>query len=89
MFVNLVPGPDCSFSLIVAPVEVLSEDTSLAPGMRDVVRTWVKPRGAVTDFLEAYSRAGGTHHSALVLGDRSEAVAAFGRMLELTVVEIV
>ena len=51
------------------------------PGMRDTVRVWVRPRCKVSDFLEAYSRAGGTHHSALVLGDRVEAVAAFGRML--------
>ncbi len=88
VFVNLVPGPDDSFSLIVAPVEVLAEDASLDPAMRDVVRTWVRPPGKLTDFLEAYSRAGGTHHSALVLGDRAEAVAAFGRMCGLEVVWI-
>lgn len=88
VFVNLAPGPDDSFSLIVAPVEVLAEDASLDPAMRDVVRTWVRPQGKVAPFLEAYSRAGGTHHSALVLGDRAEAVAAFGRMSGLEVVRI-
>ena len=88
VFVNLAPGPNDSFSLIVAPVEVLAEDASLDPAMGNVVRTWVRPRGKVARFLEAYSRAGGTHHSALVLGDRAEAVAAFGRMSGLEVVEI-
>jgi len=88
VFVNLAPGPDDSFSLIVAPVEVLPEDASLDPAMRDVVRIWVRPRGKVAPFLEAYSRAGGTHHSALVLGDRAEAVAAFGRLSGLEVVRL-
>ena len=81
VFVNLAPGPADSFSLIVAPVKVLAEDASLDPAMRDTIRAWVRPRCKLTDFLEAYSRAGGTHHSALVLGDRAEAVEAFGRML--------
>jgi L-arabinose isomerase len=88
VFVNLAPGPDDTFSLIVAPVDVLPENASLDPAMRDVVRAWVRPRGPVAAFLEAYSRAGGTHHSALVLGDRAEALEAFGRMSGLEVVRI-
>jgi L-arabinose isomerase len=56
--------------------------------MRDVVRAWVRPAGKVAEFLEAYSRAGGTHHSALVLGDRADALAAFGRMSGLEVVRL-
>ncbi len=88
VFVNLAPGPDNTFVLIVAPVDVMAEDASLDPAMRDVVRTWVRPRMPVAPFLEAYSRAGGTHHSALVLGDRAEAIAAFGRQCGLDVVRI-
>jgi L-arabinose isomerase len=88
VFVNLAPGPDDSFSLIVAPVEVLAEDASLDPAMRDVVRAWVKPGARIPQFLESYSRAGGTHHSALVLGDRADAIAAFGRMSGLEVVRL-
>jgi L-arabinose isomerase len=88
VFVNLAPGPDDTFSLIVAEVEVLAENGSLDPAMRDVVRAWVRPRGGVKRFLEAYSRAGGTHHSALVLGDRADAVSAFGRMSGLEVVRL-
>lgn len=88
VFVNLAPGPDDTFALIVAPVDVMAEDASLDPAMRDVVRTWVRPRIPVAPFLEAYSRAGGTHHSALVLGDRAEAIAAFGRQCGLDVVRI-
>ena len=88
VFVNLAPGPDDTFTLIVAPVEVLAENSSMDPAMRDAVRIWVRPKGGVAAFLEAYSRAGGTHHSALVLGDHSEAMAAFGRMSGLEVVQI-
>ena len=88
VFVNLTPGPDDSFSLIVAPVEVLSEGESIDPDMRDVVRAWIRPEIEVSRFLERYSRAGGTHHSALVLGDRSEAIASFGRIRGFEVVEI-
>lgn len=88
VFVNLAPGPGDTFSLLVAPVEVLAEGAALNPGMRDVVHTWVRPNGRVAPFLEAYSRAGGTHHSALVLGDRADAIAAFGRLSGLEVVMI-
>jgi L-arabinose isomerase len=90
VFVNLAPGPDNTFSLIIAPVEVLADSTH--PEMRKVVRAWVRPHGGVARFLEAYSRAGGTHHSALLLGDKVEAVAAFGRMLQMlvgTTIEVV
>lgn len=87
VLVNLAPGPGDTFSLIVAPVEVLSEE-GIQPAMRDAIRTWVRPRGLVATFLERYSRAGGTHHGALALGDRAAAVAAFGRLLGLDVVEI-
>ena len=88
VFVNLAPGPDDTFSLIVAPVEVLAEDDRLDPAMRDAIRAWIRPRCPVAAFLEAYSRAGGTHHSALVLGDVAEAIAAFGRLNGLEIVEL-
>jgi L-arabinose isomerase len=88
VFVNLVPGPDDTFSLIVAPVDVLAEDDCLDPQMRDTVRAWIRPRVPIAEFLQDYSRAGGTHHSALVLGDSAEAVAAFGRSINTNVVWI-
>ncbi len=79
-YVNLAPGPNETFTLIVAPVRVLA-DTKRAD-MKKSVRGWIRPvSGSVADFLEAYGRAGGTHHSALVAGDRTEAVAAMARAL--------
>lgn len=88
VFVNLAPGPDDTFSLIVAPVEVLPEGDELQPEMRKVVRTWIRPQLEAGSFLEAYSRAGGTHHSALVLGEHADSIAACGRMCGLEVVQI-
>ncbi len=88
VFVNLAPGPDDTFSLIVAPVDVCDEGDALEPTMRNTVRTWIKPRRPVAGFLECYSRAGGTHHSALVLGDHTEAIMGLGRFLGVDVVKI-
>ena len=88
VFVNLAPGPDDTFSLIVAPVDVLPEGDDLDPKMRDTVRAWIRPRVPIAEFLQDYSRAGGTHHSALVLGDCAEAVAMFGQSINTNVVLI-
>ena len=86
--VNLAPGPDNTFSLIIAPVEVLPEESGIDSAMQSSVRAWVRPRRPVAAFLEAYSRAGGTHHSALVLGAAPGALAAFGRFCGLEIVEL-
>jgi len=77
VLVNLAPGPIDSFSLVIAPLEVQGDATN--PKMHESLRAWVKPRCPVAEFLERYSRAGGTHHSALVPGAQAEAMAAFAR----------
>lgn len=77
VFVNLAPGPDNTFSLIVAPVEVLGDATGKE--LRNSVRGWIRPGCGVAAFLEVYSRHGGTHHSALVLGNQAEAIAGFAQ----------
>jgi L-arabinose isomerase len=45
--------------------------------MKRSVRGWIRPARPVAEFLEEYSRLGGTHHSALVLGQRPEFIRAF------------
>lgn len=79
VLVNLAPGPDDTFSLIVAPVNmvgVTGEDK-----MRESIHGWFEPPTSVAEFLEEYSRAGGTHHSALVYGDLAEEIARFGQLM--------
>lgn len=75
LFVNLAPGPRNTFDLLVAPVEVLGD--ARRAEMRQNVRGWIRPRCGVKAFLETYSRQGGTHHSALVLGAQMESLEAF------------
>lgn len=80
VFVNLAPGPSETFDLIAAPVRVQADSSSEA--MRDCVRAWIRPEsGDISAFLESYSRLGGTHHSALVLGVSPRDIAAFGGFL--------
>ncbi len=80
-FVNLAPGPDDSFRLIVAPVEVLTDGTH--PDLSRWVRAWIRPPLPLERFLEEYSHLGGTHHAALVPGDRREAMAALAAFLKI------
>jgi len=86
VFVNLAPGPEDSFRLIVAPVEVLGDGTH--PAIQETVRGWIRPPCSAAAWLEQFSRFGGTHHSALVLGDRAEAIAAFARFVGIECCEI-
>ena len=80
VLVNLAPGPDNTYALIVAPVamqEVAGEDK-----MADSIHGWFKPSLSVADFLAAYSRVGGTHHSALVYGKVAEEIVRWGKLME-------
>ncbi len=86
MLVNLAPGPADSFRLLAAPVEILPDGTH--PGMVGAIRAWARPACALPDFLERYSRLGGTHHCALVRGHSAVALASFGRWLEIPVTVI-
>jgi len=79
VFANLAPGPDDSFTLILCPVEMLEDRGDDV--MQDAIRGWFRPPLPVPRFLEAYSRAGGTHHAALVYGDRLQDLRRFGRMM--------
>jgi L-arabinose isomerase len=82
VLVNLAPGPADTFGVLATAVDVLSETPPGAPPadatpLREQVRGWIRPDRPVAEFLEEYSRHGGTHHSALVMGDCMEAVRAF------------
>jgi L-arabinose isomerase len=79
--VNLAPGPNDSFRLITAPVEVLADGTH--PDLNRWVRGWIRPALPLARFLEEFSHLGGTHHSALVFGDHVEALAAFSALLKI------
>ena len=79
--VNIAPGPDDTFGLVVAPGEIIDhgDDSGFAQSMRG----WLKPQMPIDRFLEAYSRAGGTHHSAMIMADAAEDVERFAAMAEM------
>jgi L-arabinose isomerase len=77
--VNLAPGPEEQFRLIAAPV-VVQEDVARAE-FANSLRGWIRPQAPLTEFLETYSRLGGTHHSALMLGEHGEALRALAAFL--------
>ena len=81
LLVNLAPGPDETFRLITAPVEVLGDGTH--PDLQRWLRAWIRPRMPVARFLEEFSHLGGTHHSALMFGDHAAALAAFAVFLKI------
>ena len=79
--VNLAPGPNDTFGLIAAAVEVLEEPAVTTMG--DCIRGWIRPDCPLAIFLEEYSRWGGTHHSALVYGHRVAEIEAYARFAGL------
>jgi L-arabinose isomerase len=86
VFVNLAPIAGDRLRLIVSPVTML--DTKGREKIRNSVRGWFKPAVPVSGFLEQYSRAGGTHHAALVYGDCAGEILSFGELMNWDVVAI-
>jgi len=78
--VNLAPGPNGAFTLIVVPGQMLSYEGE--DRFANSVRGWFKPDMELTDFLEEYSRLGGTHHSALVYFSFTEDLMRFADIME-------
>ena len=86
VLVNLAPGPEERYTLIVAPVTML--DVSAPDSMRDSIHGWFRPDMPIANFLAEYSRAGGTHHSALVYGNAADDVVRFGRLMGWDVITL-
>lgn len=79
VFINLAPLPGNQYRLIIAPV--MMQAIRGRGRLAGSIRGWFRPRLPVSDFLAAYSRAGGTHHAALVYGDAVQVVAGFGELM--------
>lgn len=61
--INIAPGPNETYTLIVAPIEVC--DAEAKENITGAVRGWFEPSISIADFLAAYSKLGGTHHLAI------------------------
>jgi len=56
--------------------------------MADSVNGWFKPDAPLPQFLERFSRAGGTHHSVLCYADCMDAIAGFASEMDFKLVII-
>jgi len=79
VLVNLAPCGNTSYSLFVAPVTMLPEESDSL--FANKIRGWLKPVIPLTDFLEIFSKMGGTHHSALVYNAEPDLIMEFGKMM--------
>ena len=78
VFVNLAPTR-AGYALIAAPVTMVSGGTNKK--FKTTIRGWMKPALPLNEFLAEYSRAGGTHHAALVYGASMASLASFSQLM--------
>lgn len=76
--VNLAPGKDGAYTLITAAVAVEKANDIK---FKNSVRGWIRPQIKIDDFLAEYSRVGGTHHLAMVYGDKTQPLANFAKLM--------
>jgi L-arabinose isomerase len=79
VLVNLAPGPNDTYSLIVAPI--VMQDVNGTDTMAESIHGWFKASMPVGDFLAEYSRSGGTHHSGLVYGKAADSIVSWGSLM--------
>ncbi|MBN2073223.1 MAG: hypothetical protein JW770_04670 [Actinobacteria bacterium] len=86
VLVNLAPSVGGTYKLIVSPVKML--EVNARDGLEDTIRGWFRANIPVSDFLEEFSIAGGTHHSAIVYGDFLTEITSFGKIMGWDVINI-
>ena len=75
--VNLLPVSDCGFRVIASRVDMVVPECDKFRGSSTC--GWFRPAGKISDFLENYSKLGGTHHLNLVYGDARRMVSTFAK----------
>ena len=85
--VNIAPNKDGSFDIIIADGTMLPLLKSIGT-FDDAISGWFKPETPLEIFLENYSRAGGTHHSAIVYGTKAEIIKIYAQTLKLNFIII-
>jgi L-arabinose isomerase len=86
LLIDLAPMAGERFRLILAPAVMM--DVSGDDRMAGLIRGWFKPPLALAEFLERYSRHGGTHHLALSYGAEITVLRSFGEMMGWEVVQV-
>ena len=86
LLLNISPTGSGDYRLIAAPVSVL--DVVGNDRWSESVHGWFKPSIPIADFLSDYSRAGGTHHLAMVYGASLREASAWGDLMGWKVLHI-
>lgn len=81
-FINLFKSEN-GYKLFISPIEMLDAPER---AFEFKVRGWFKPALPVPQFLEELSRAGATHHSAIIYDATVEQLAFFAELLGLPTV---
>lgn len=76
--VNLLPIADGKFRVITSRVDMVVPECDKFRGSSTC--GWFRPAGKISDFLENYSKLGGTHHLNLVYGDARRMVSTFAKV---------
>lgn len=82
--VNLAPGPDGKFKVIVCKGQMRSSLKSKMSG----IRGWFEPEIPVDELLAKYSRNGGTHHLALVYEADIELIEKYAMLINWDMISI-
>jgi len=86
VFINLLPRGAGKYSLILAPGEVLPVYGENR--MAESVNGWFRSGTGLEEFLEAYSKAGGTHHAVLCYADCLDALISFASAMSFECIVI-
>lgn len=77
--VSIVPVSSSACKLVVTCGEML--DVNGRDEMHGMAHGWFQPNLSVAEFLELYSKAGGTHHIALTYGSICDDMSRLGEIL--------
>jgi len=86
VFVNLSPRAGDRFALILSKIRLI--DLPKEDKMSESIHGWFAPEMPVADFLQKFSLAGGTHHSAIMYGDHLKELEMFAKLMKWEVVKI-
>jgi L-arabinose isomerase len=87
VLVNIAPSYNNTYTLIAAEMTV-GDTPSEGVAVRNNLGGYLSPKGDIARFLENYSKAGGTHHSAFVYGDVLSSITTFGEAMGWNVIKL-
>lgn len=85
VFINVFKGAD-GYNMLISPVEMIAGPKK--DNYQGSVRGWMKPTLPLGDFLQEISKAGVTHHSALVYGAELCELEFFAKIIGLNVITV-